>query len=109
MSLDGINTALKDGGFSYIAFAAYFLISAVLFHFTDIGRSLRMIGTNATCSEQTGIQPSKYLMIAFVIAGVGCGIGALLGQRRYLCQNAKAMVMPGATVARPIAPSARAP
>ena len=71
-------TALKDGGFSYIAFAAYFLISAVLFHFTDIGRSLRMIGTNATCSEQTGIQPSKYLMIAFVIAGVGCGIGALL-------------------------------
>lgn len=71
-------SALKDGGFSYIAFAAYFLLSVVLFHFTDIGRSLRMIGTNKTCAEQTGIRGGKYLMLAFIIAGVGCGIGALL-------------------------------
>ncbi len=71
-------TGLKDARFPYIAFAAYFLISVVLFHFTDIGRSLRMIGTNQTCAEQTGIKGGKYLMLAFVIAGVGCGIASLL-------------------------------
>lgn len=54
------------------------MVCVVLFHFTDIGRSLRFIGTNNTCAEQTGISKSKYLLIAFLIAGVGCGIGAVL-------------------------------
>ena len=71
-------TALTDAKFSYIAFAVYFLGAVVLFHFTAIGRSLRMIGTNELCAQQTGISKGKYLLIAFVIAGVGCGIGALL-------------------------------
>ena len=71
--------SLTDGGFMYIAFGIFFLICVVLFHFTDIGRSLRFIGTNNTCAEQTGIKKSKYLLIAFIIAGVGCGIGALVG------------------------------
>lgn len=70
--------SLTKSGFMYIAFVLYFAVCAVLFHFTDIGRSLRFIGTNNTCAEQTGISKSRYLMLAFVIAGVGCGIGALL-------------------------------
>lgn len=69
---------LSQGPFMYIAFGIYFVICVVLFHFTDIGRSLRFIGTNNTCAEQTGISKSKYLLIAFIIAGVGCGIGAVL-------------------------------
>ena len=69
---------LADGGFMYIAFGVFFLICVVLFHFTDIGRSLRFIGTNNLCAEQTGISKKKYLLIAFMIAGVGCGIGALV-------------------------------
>lgn len=69
---------LTQGGFMYIAFGLFFVICVVLFHYTDIGRSLRFIGTNNTCAEQTGISKSKYLLIAFIIAGVGCGIGSLL-------------------------------
>lgn len=69
---------LTKSGFMYIAFGLFFAVSVVLFHFTDIGRSLRFIGTNNTCAEQTGISKSKYLLIAFILAGFGCGIGSLL-------------------------------
>lgn len=71
-------TQLNKANFSYIIFGIFFTVSAVLFHFTEIGRSLKMLGTNEICAEQTGIRKSKYLVIAFLIAGVGCGIGALL-------------------------------
>lgn len=74
----GMTTALADKGFTYIAFGVFFAVSAILFHCTDIGRSLRMIGTNEQSAEQTGIQKRKYLTIAFVLGGVACGIGALL-------------------------------
>lgn len=69
---------LNRNGFMYIAFGIYFVVCYILFHHTKIGRSLRFIGTNNTCAEQTGISKSKYLLEAFIIAGVGCGIGALL-------------------------------
>ncbi len=64
--------------FPYIAFGVFFVVCIIIFHFTDVGRSLRFIGTNNTCAEQTGITKSKYMLIAFLIAGIGCGIGALL-------------------------------
>lgn len=69
---------LTDIKFPYIAFFLFFAVSAVLFHFTAIGRAQRMMGTNLTCAQQTGIDGARYLLLAFLIAGVGCGIGALL-------------------------------
>ncbi len=69
---------LTEINFPYIAFGVFFVACVIIFHFTDIGRSLRFIGTNNTCAEQTGITKSKYMLIAFLIAGIGCGIGALL-------------------------------
>lgn len=73
-----IISRLTDMKFSYIAFLVFFIVSLVLFHFTAIGRSQRMMGTNLVCAEQTGISGPKYLVLAFLIAGIGCGIGALL-------------------------------
>ena len=70
--------SLTRNNFSVIAFVLFFILAIILFHFTAIGRSLKMIGTNNLCAEQTGIQKSKYILIAFIIAGIGCGIGALL-------------------------------
>lgn len=72
-----VNT-LTNNYFSYIAFAIYFVIAIILFNFTEIGRSLKMMGTNNVCAEQTGISNSKYLVIAHIIAGVGCGVGAII-------------------------------
>ncbi len=72
-----IDTLTKNN-FPTIAFALFFIFAIVLFHFTAIGRSLKMIGTNNENAFQTGIKKSKYLLIAFIIAGIGSGIGALL-------------------------------
>lgn len=69
---------LTDNNFSYISFVLYFILSIVLFNFTEIGRSLKMMGTNKICAEQTGISNAKYLVIAHIIAGVGCGVGAII-------------------------------
>ena len=69
---------LQDAGFSYIIFVLFFLFCAVIFHFTSVGRAIRFTGSNMICGEQTGIFRNKYLVIAFVIAGVGVGLGSLL-------------------------------
>ena len=71
-------TFLSDTRYSIIAFALFFLVAIVLFHFTAIGRSLKTIGTNNENAFQTGIEKSKYLLIAFIIAGVGAGLASVM-------------------------------
>ncbi len=73
-----MTSALSKSNFSYISLIAYFLVCAVLFHFTGLGRSIRMIGTNPICAQQTGLFPNKYLMQAFIVAGIGVGLGAVM-------------------------------
>ena len=70
--------ALQDSNFSKIAFVVYFVICIILFHFTAIGRSLKTLGTNNENAFQTGIEKGKYILIAFIIAGVGAGLGAMM-------------------------------
>ena len=70
--------ALSDMNFSVIAFVIYFVVCIILFHFTAIGRSLKMLGTNNENAFQTGIEKGKYILIAFIIAGVGAGLGAVM-------------------------------
>ena len=69
---------LTNSGFHYIAFVLYFVIAIVIFNFTEVGRSLKLIGTNEVCADMTGISYKKYLLIAFFIGGIGCGVGALI-------------------------------
>lgn len=69
---------LTEIKFPYIVFGVFFFSSVLIFHFTSIGRALKFIGTNNTCAEQTGISKNRYLFIAFLIAGIGCGFAALL-------------------------------
>lgn len=73
-----VYSPLKDGGTAYIIFGIFFLICLVLFHFTAFGRKLRYIGINEKCAELTGFQKSRCLFWAFVVAGVGVGLGAIL-------------------------------
>ena len=74
---DLVNSLTKSN-FHYIAFAIYFVAAIVIFNFTEVGRSLKMIGTNKVCADMTGISYKKYLLIAFSIGGVGCGVGAMI-------------------------------
>ena len=69
---------LDNTGFKLIVLAAFFLICWFLFDFTKIGRRQKFLGGNPVCAQLTGIQVNKYAIIAFVIAGVGVGLGAFL-------------------------------
>lgn len=73
-----MTSALTSVNFHYISFLVYFVICAVIFHFTGVGRSIKFLGSNRFCAEQSGIYLNKYLLIAFTIAGVGVGLAALM-------------------------------
>lgn len=68
---------LEDGGFRYFAFAAFFILALVVFHFTKIGRVIRFIGGNGECARQTGISNRRYIYITFLMAGIGVGLAAV--------------------------------
>ena len=68
---------LENGGFRYIAFALFFILALVVFHFTKVGRALRFIGGNDECARQSGISSRKYIYISFLIAGLGVGLAAV--------------------------------
>ena len=70
--------SLASSNFHYISFAVFFIAAIVVFNFTEVGRSLKMIGTNRVCADMTGISYKKFLLIAFIIGGVGCGVGAMI-------------------------------
>lgn len=73
-----MTSGLSKSGVPYIVFIGFFIFCTVLFHFTALGRKLRYLGINPECAELTGFKLNRYLFIAFVIAGIGVGFGALL-------------------------------
>lgn len=70
--------SLSQAYFTPIAFVVFFIAAAVIFHFTEVGRSIRFIGSNRTCAEQTGIYLGTYLLWAFFITGIGVGLASLM-------------------------------
>lgn len=72
-----MTSGMGNANVPLILFIVFFIIATVLFHFTALGRKLRYIGINDVCAELTGFKRSRYLLIAFLVAGVGVGFGAL--------------------------------
>ena len=70
--------SLSDKNYSLIAFIVFFIFAIVLFHFTAVGRSLKTLGTNNENAFQTGIEKNKYLLIAFIVAGLGAGLASIM-------------------------------
>ena len=56
--------ALAQANFTPIAFGIFFVIAAVIFHYTEVGRAIRFIGSNKVCAGQTGLYEGKYLLWA---------------------------------------------
>lgn len=73
-----MTSALKNANVPVLMFAAFFVFCTVLFHFTALGRKIRYIGINDICAELTGFKKGRYLFWAFVIAGIGVGLGAIM-------------------------------
>lgn len=73
-----MSKAANAAGLPYWIFGLFSAFCIILFHFTPTGRYIRMVGSNETCAELTGLKRSNALMTAFIMAGVGCGLAALL-------------------------------
>lgn len=73
-----VSLYLTNLKFPFIAFGLFFAFSILIFDGTKIGRSLKFIGSNKTCAKQTGIDPSSFLSKAFILSGLGMGLGAVL-------------------------------
>lgn len=71
-----VSKALENGGYRYIAFIVYFILCIVVFHFTTVGRQLKLVGGNEKCAVQTGINPKRIIFISFIMAGLGVGLAS---------------------------------
>ena len=65
-------------GFKIAALCIFFLLCLVVFNHTKAGRRQKFIGGNPICAVLTGIEQNKYTILAFVMAGLGVGLGAFL-------------------------------
>lgn len=61
--------------FILIAFEAFCIF---VFDFTKTGRKQKFLGGNQICAKLTGISDKKMSIIAFVMSGIGVGLGAFL-------------------------------
>lgn len=64
--------------FKITMLALFAALCIFVFNFTKIGRRLKFLGGNPVCAKLTGIQMNKYAIVAFVMAGIGVGLGAFL-------------------------------
>lgn len=69
---------LDNVTFKLLMLGAYAALCIFIFNFTKIGRRLKFQGGNPVCAKLSGIQVNKYAIIAFVMAGIGVGLGAFL-------------------------------
>lgn len=73
-----VTSTLKNANVPLIIFVTFFIFCTLLFHYSALGRKLRYIGINKNCAEFTGFKGSKYLLYAFIVAGIGVGLGAIM-------------------------------
>ncbi|MBQ9511498.1 MAG: inner-membrane translocator [Clostridia bacterium] len=53
-------------------------ICVFVFEFTKVGRRQKALGGNPVCAKLTGISVKTYAILAFIMAGVGIGLGGFL-------------------------------
>ncbi|MED9903967.1 MAG: inner-membrane translocator [Lachnospiraceae bacterium] len=68
--------SLDTTWFKVLVLILFFVISLFVFEFTKIGRMQKMLGSNPVCARLTGISGKKMAIVAFVMAGIGVGLGA---------------------------------
>jgi ribose transport system permease protein len=82
-----LNDAMKPiRAFSYgelsainlLVLGAFFLFCLVLFNYTRLGREIRMLGGNPATARQTGMNPARIKLLAFLISGLGTGLAAFI-------------------------------
>lgn len=70
--------ALDETWVKVLILIVFLAVSLFVFEYTKIGRKQKMVGSNPVCAKLTGISDKKMAIIAFVMAGIGVGLGAFV-------------------------------
>lgn len=61
-----------------LIYGVFFLICLYLFNYTKLGRSNKFLGGNKIAAMQSGINPTKNMVITFLMVGIGVGLAAII-------------------------------
>ncbi len=61
-----------------ITLGGFYLFGLILFNYTKIGKSCKLIGGNAIAARQSGIKIEKNKIIAFLVAALGVSLAAFI-------------------------------
>lgn len=60
----------------------FFIFALVLFNYTKIGKSFKLLGGNEIAAEQSGINRKKSIIISFLISGIAVSLAAIVTMLR---------------------------
>jgi ribose transport system permease protein len=78
LSVTNIPNIIDMTPINIITLGGFYLITLVLFNYTKIGKSCKLIGGNAVAATQSGINIEKNKIIAFLIAALGVSLAAFI-------------------------------
>ena len=61
-----------------VVLVVYFLVCLFLFNYTRLGREVKLLGGNPVTFRQTGLNPAKVKILAFVVAAFGVALAAFV-------------------------------
>lgn len=70
--------SLNTIGFKLFVLILFGFFCVFIFNFTKIGRKEKFLGGNPICAKLSGIENKKMAIIAFIMSGIGVGLGAFL-------------------------------
>lgn len=73
-AVKGINTV----GFKMTLLLIYLAVCIIAFDYMKLGRREKYLGANPVCAKLTGLESGKLAISAFVMAGIGVGLGSFL-------------------------------
>ena len=69
--------------FYLLLLGVFYLLALILFNYTSIGKSIKLIGGNPVAARQLGISKKKTLITAFLMAGLGVALASVIILLRY--------------------------
>lgn len=71
---------VERSGVVYIGVAiviVFYAVAMFLFNYTKLGKGIKLLGGNARSAKQSGINPNKNMIAAFLVGGVAIGLAAI--------------------------------
>lgn len=78
MNLQASSSKYANNTFYFLFLLVVFIICAVIFNYTQIGKAQKLIGSNPNAAKLSGINVGRYKTLAFVISGTTLGIATFL-------------------------------